>query len=116
VLKRLSVKGRMYIINIAILLLFVTLVVFAVRNTSGVKALSIQKTREVMLEDQKAKIKVATHTAAIMVSEAIDGIKDKNDQIAIQALLRRNDSRHDHVDRHWCIHRQHYRLRAAHGL
>jgi hypothetical protein len=51
-----------------------------------------------------------------MVSEAIDGIKDKNDQIAIQALLRRNDSRHDHVDRHWCIHRQHYRLRAAHGL
>ena len=82
-LKRLSVKGRMYIINIAILLLFVTLVVFAVKNTNGVKTLSIQKTREVMLEDQKAKIKVATHTAAVMVSEAIDGIPDKNEQIAM---------------------------------
>ena len=82
-LKRLSVKGRMYIINIAILLLFVTLVLFAVKNTNGVKTLSIQKTREVMLEDQKAKIKVATHTAAIMVSEAIDGITDKNEQITM---------------------------------
>ncbi|WP_419655648.1 methyl-accepting chemotaxis sensory transducer with Cache sensor [Desulfosarcina variabilis str. Montpellier] len=81
-LKRLSVKGRMYIINIAILLLFVTLVVFAVRNTNGVKTLSIQKTREVMLEDQKAKVKDASHTVAVTVGHAIEGISNQSEKIA----------------------------------
>jgi methyl-accepting chemotaxis protein len=82
-LNRWSVKGRMYIINIAVLLLFVTMTVFALRNTNGVKTFAIQKTRQVMLEDQKAKIKVATHAAAIMAGEAIDGIRDKKEAIAI---------------------------------
>jgi methyl-accepting chemotaxis protein len=65
-LNRLTVKGRMYIINAAILVLFVTMVLFSVRNSNGVKDLGIQKTGEVMLEDQKAKIQVASHTAAMM--------------------------------------------------
>lgn len=43
-LNRLSVKGRMYIINVSILVLFVTMVVFSVRNSNGVKDLGIQKT------------------------------------------------------------------------
>ena len=55
-LNRLSVKGRMYIINVTILVLFVTMVMFSVRNSNGVKDLGLEHTGEVMLEDQKARI------------------------------------------------------------
>ena len=82
-LNRLSVKGRMYIINVSILILFVTMVLFSVRNSNGVKDLGIEKTGEVMLEDQKAKIQVATHTAAMMIGTAIKDVADKEQAVAI---------------------------------
>ncbi len=76
-LKRLSVKGRMYIINVSILVLFVTMVMFSAQTSTGVKDLGIQKTGEVMLEDQKARIQLASHTAAMMAETAIKGNNDK---------------------------------------
>ena len=82
-LKRLTVKGRMYIINAAILVLFVTMVVFAVNNSNGVKNLGVEKTGEVMLEDQKAKIQVASHTAALMAGSSIKGVTDKEQVVTI---------------------------------
>ncbi|GAB6904774.1 conserved hypothetical protein [Desulfosarcina cetonica] len=82
-LNRLSVKGRMYIINLAILVLFVTLVGFAVRNKNMVKNLGIQKTGEVMLADQKARIQLATHSAAMMAASAVTGITDHEQAKAI---------------------------------
>ena len=82
-LNRLSVKGRMYIINVSILILFVTMVLFSVRNSNGVKDLGIEKTAEVMLEDQKAKIQVATHTAAMMLGTAIKDVTDKEQAVAV---------------------------------
>ncbi|BBO68490.1 methyl-accepting chemotaxis protein [Desulfosarcina alkanivorans] len=82
-LNRLSVKGRMYIINISILVLFVTMVLFSVSSSSGVKDLGIEKTGEVMLTDQKAKLQVATHTAAMMIGTAIKGVTDKAEAVAV---------------------------------
>ena len=82
-LNRLTVKGRMYIINVSILILFATMVMFSVRNSSGVKDLGIEKTGEVMLEDQKAKIQVATHTAAMMIGTAIKDVTDKEQAVAV---------------------------------
>jgi methyl-accepting chemotaxis protein len=76
-LNRLTVKGRMYIINLAILVLFVTMVIFSVGNSNGVKELGLEKTGEVMLEDQKARIQLASHAAARMAEAAIKGIGDK---------------------------------------
>jgi methyl-accepting chemotaxis protein len=75
-LKKWSVKGRMYIINVSILVLFATMMAFSVKNSNGVKALGIQRTGEVMLEDQKARIQLATHTAALMAETSIQGIGD----------------------------------------
>ena len=46
-LNRLSVKGRMYIINSAILALFITMVLFSIRNGERIKNLGLQKTAEV---------------------------------------------------------------------
>jgi methyl-accepting chemotaxis protein len=79
-LNRLTVKGRMYIINVAILVLFITMIMFAIHNKNAVKELGIHKAGEVMLEDQKARIQLATHSAALMVESAIAGITD-HDQI-----------------------------------
>jgi methyl-accepting chemotaxis protein len=73
----------MYIINVSILILFVTMVLFSVRNSNGVKDLGIEKTAEVMLEDQKAKIQVATHTAAMMLGTAIKDVTDKEQAVAV---------------------------------
>jgi methyl-accepting chemotaxis protein len=82
-LNRLSVKGRMYIINLSILVLFVTMVLFSVGNSNGVKDLGIQKTADVMLADQQAKIQVANHTAALMIGAAIKGVTGKEEMISI---------------------------------
>ena len=79
-LNRLTVKGRMYIINVAILVLFITMIMFAIYNKNAVKELGIHKTGEVMLEDQKARIQLATHSAALMIASAIAGINDHNQQ------------------------------------
>jgi methyl-accepting chemotaxis protein len=81
-LKRLTVKGRMYIINIAMLTLFIVMVLFSVYNSNRVKELGVQKTGQIMLKDQKAKIKVATHSAATMIAAAIDGQTDRQHRIA----------------------------------
>jgi methyl-accepting chemotaxis protein len=68
----------MVLINISILLLFSTMIVFSVHNSNRVKDLGLQRTGELMLEDQKARIKLATHSAAKMVEAAIKGIEDED--------------------------------------
>ena len=75
-LSSLSVKGRMFIINLSILALFATLVTFSIKNSNGVKALGIEHTGKVMLEDQKSRIQLATHAAALMAATAVQGIDD----------------------------------------
>ncbi|MCB2145601.1 MAG: methyl-accepting chemotaxis protein [Deltaproteobacteria bacterium] len=84
-LNRLSVKGRMYIINISILVLFATMVTFSVRSSNGIKDLGIEKTGQVMLEDQKARIQLATHSAALMAEAATSGV---NDHEQVKTIIR----------------------------
>ena len=84
-LNRLTVKGRMYIINAAILVLFVTMVMFSINNSTGVKELGLKKTGEVMLEDQKARIQLASHSAALMAEAAIKGV---NEEAQVKAIIR----------------------------
>lgn len=75
-LKRLTVKGRMNIINLSILAFFVTMVLFSVWNSNGVKKLGIDKAGEVMLADQKARVQLATTAAALMAEAALEGVTD----------------------------------------
>jgi methyl-accepting chemotaxis protein len=76
-LNRMTIKGRMYLINVALLVLFVFMIVFAIRNNHVVKDLGNQKVGEVMLEDQKARLQLASHAAALMVEAAISGLNDR---------------------------------------
>ncbi len=82
-LNRLSVKGRMAIINIAILVLFITMILFATNQSNDVKELGIEKIGDVMLEDQKARIKLANKTAALMASSAVRGVSDREEMKTI---------------------------------
>ncbi|MFT5727201.1 MAG: methyl-accepting chemotaxis protein [Desulforhopalus sp.] len=82
-LNRFSVKGRMYLIIVAILVLFLLMIFFAIQNGNKVRDLGLQEVSSVMLDDQKEKIQVASHTAALAVGHAIDGVSDKKEQVAI---------------------------------
>jgi methyl-accepting chemotaxis protein len=80
-LNRFSVKGRMYLVIFSIVFLFSLMMWFAVTNSHKVRDMGLEKTGAVMLEDQKAKLQVATHTAALAVGHAIEGIDDQQKKI-----------------------------------
>ncbi|BHH82832.1 methyl-accepting chemotaxis protein [Desulforhopalus sp. 52FAK] len=86
-LNRFSVKGRMYLIILSILVLFLMMIFFAVQNGNKVRDLGLKEVTNVMLEDQKAKIQVACHTAALAIGHAIDGIADKDEKIEVIRML-----------------------------
>jgi len=48
---------------------------------------SIQKTSEVMLDAQKEKLKVATHSLALVIGHALEGINDEDKQVQILRKL-----------------------------
>ena len=70
-LKRFSVKGRMVVIIATVLLLFLLMIFFAIRNAQHVKEEGLKETSIVMLSDQKAKVQVASHAMAVTVGRAI---------------------------------------------
>jgi methyl-accepting chemotaxis protein len=82
-LNRFSVKGRMYLVIFSIVFLFSLMMWFAVTNSHKVRDMGLAKTGSVMLEDQKAKLRVATHSVALAVGHAIEGIADKQQQVDI---------------------------------
>lgn len=82
-LSRFSVKGRMYLIIIAILALFFVMVFFAVQNGNKVRDMGLAKTGEVMLADQKAKLEVASHTIALAAGHAVEGVDGLEAKIEI---------------------------------
>ena len=82
-LNKFSVKGRMYLIIVAILTLFAVMVFFAVQNGNKARDLGIRKTGEVMLADQKAKLQVATHSMALTIGHVIQEVDDKEKKIEI---------------------------------
>ena len=86
-LNRFSVKGRMYLIIFAILTLFLVMVFFTMQSGNRVKALGLEKTGEVMLADQKAKLQVASHSLALAISHAIEKIDGTDKKIEIIRAL-----------------------------
>ncbi len=84
-LNRLTVKGRMYIIIASLALLFGTMTTFAVLTATGVKKLGVARTGEVMLEDQKQRIQLASHAAALMVGTAL---RDESDHERRHEIVR----------------------------
>ena len=82
-LSRFSVKGRMYLIIVSIFVMFAVMTFFAISTGNQVKDLGIAKTGQIMVLDQRDKIKVASHTAALTLGHALDGIDDEQEKIEI---------------------------------
>nr|WP_321467388.1 methyl-accepting chemotaxis protein [uncultured Desulfobulbus sp.] len=82
-LNRLSIKGRMLLVVVSILALFIILLWFAITNSFQVRDLGIEKTRVVMLEDQKAKLQVATHSVASVIGHAIEGVTNATERVEL---------------------------------
>lgn len=82
-LNRFSVKGRMYLIIIAIMVLFFVMVFFAIQNGNRVRDMGLVKTGEVMLVDQKAKLLVASHSLALTLGHAVAEVQDLEGKIII---------------------------------
>lgn len=82
-LNRFTVKQRMYLIIMAILGLFLVMLYFAVKNGTDARDMGISKASDIMFEDQKAKVQVASHALALAVGHAIEGVTDKQQQIEI---------------------------------
>jgi methyl-accepting chemotaxis protein len=80
-LNRFSVKGRMYLIIFFILVLFLSMSFFLVHNGNKIKEIGVNKTGEVMLADQKAKIAVASHSMALTVGHAIASLTTEQEKI-----------------------------------
>ncbi len=81
-LDRFSIKGRMYLIIVSILVLFLIMVWFAISSSSRARDLAIEKTGQAMFEDQKQKIKVATHSTALAIGNSIRNMAEGEERIA----------------------------------
>ena len=86
-LNRFSVKGRMYLVILSIFFLFGLMLWFAVAYSHKVRDMGLSKTGEVMLADQKAKLQVATHSVALAVGHALEGLNDPQKKIEIIRTL-----------------------------
>jgi methyl-accepting chemotaxis protein len=71
----------MFLVVFSIMFLFVLLSWFAVTNSFKVRDMGLKKTHAVMLEDQKAKLKVATHTVALTMGHALEGVVGEEQRI-----------------------------------
>lgn len=85
-LNRLSIKQRMFVIVGLFFLLFIIMIWFSINGSNNVRDLAVLDTSKIMLDDQKAKLKVATHSIALAIGQSIkslDGEKDKIDAIRL---------------------------------
>ena len=82
-LNRFSIKGRMYLIIVSILVLFLIMVWFAIDSSNRARNLAIEKTGQTMLENQKEKIKVAAHSMAAAISNMLKGVGSEEEKIQI---------------------------------
>ncbi|MCP4021289.1 MAG: HAMP domain-containing protein [Desulfobacteraceae bacterium] len=82
-LKRFTIKGRMYLIILSILVLFILMVWFAIKSSNNARDVAIHKTGQAMLAAQKEKIKVATDSMVIAVSKAIEGLESEEKKIEL---------------------------------
>ncbi len=80
-----SIKWRMFLILIGIVLLFGVMSFFTVNIAGQVRDLGLEETGTVMMEDQKDKIKVASHSMALAIKNAIEnaGYTKEEDQVEL---------------------------------
>ena len=78
----------MVVIITGILVLFGSMLFFSVKGFYRIEKMAIDNTGAIMLDDQKAKVQVATHAMALTIGHAIENIYDKTERNKkIQSLV-----------------------------
>jgi len=76
--------GKRIITLLAIMIIFILATGAAfLYNTEEIKGISLDKTHTLMMDGQKAKLKIATDSIAIAISKIIANVPDKTSKIAI---------------------------------
>ncbi|ACN14806.1 McpA3 [Desulforapulum autotrophicum HRM2] len=87
-LNRFSITQRMYLIVLLVLILFVSMIWFSISTSSKVRDMAISATAKIMLENQKEKLKVGTHSLALSLGHSIEKLDDKQTKIhAIRSAI-----------------------------
>lgn len=87
-LGRFSVKGRMALIILSILLISIVMTYFAIRTGNRARDLGIEKAVEIMMANQREKIQVASHSMAVTLGHALRTIPENEKKIsAVQKML-----------------------------
>jgi methyl-accepting chemotaxis protein len=73
-LSRLSIKLRIMLIIVGIILLFFAMLGFCINLAGGVRDLGSEESGQVMLEDQKHRIYLATHALALAIGEGVQAL------------------------------------------
>lgn len=71
-LSKMSIKWRMFLVLIGIVILFGIMSFFALNISGQVRDLGLEETGKVMVDDQKAKVQVASHAMALAIKQAIE--------------------------------------------
>jgi len=79
-LARLSVKGRMYLIIASILLLFILMAWIAHQSSLKSREIGVEKAGQVMLNLQKDKLKVATHSIAVSLGAILENLEGEQEK------------------------------------
>jgi methyl-accepting chemotaxis protein len=70
-LQRIRIKTRILLILLGIVALFAVMALFNVNTVGKIRDLGAEATAKVMMDDQKARIRLASHAMAVALSEAV---------------------------------------------
>lgn len=82
-LRKISIRSRMFILTAAVALFTVGILLAAINGIDKVKNIGVQRTEEAMLEGEKRKLHVATHSMAVSLGSAVEGVPELEGKIDI---------------------------------
>ncbi|BCS97605.1 methyl-accepting chemotaxis protein [Desulfoluna limicola] len=87
-LKNVSIKARIFIIIGMIMVLFAGMLFGSLQTGKLAKNAGIEESAEVMLQGQKEKLKVGSHSVALLLGKALEGKEDPEEvRVAIEELI-----------------------------
>ena len=82
-IKRLSIRNKMILLTVLVLAMFAALSGFASLTIQQSKQTGIEESGQLMLVDQKDKLRVATHTIALALGQMLQGVSAEDERVAI---------------------------------
>jgi len=80
-IRQINIKGRIYLIITGVIALFAANALMNTNVVNKLRDMGIQKTGILMLENQKEKLRVATHSLALVIGHALEGVRDEDQQV-----------------------------------